>query len=116
MKVGVTGASGFIGRKLTKKLLDSGYEVKKFVRREPQSEDEIYWSPSKKEIDKFITNEIDIFGGKIKSKLIKFDLKEGIIRVDHKLLIKVRDIMNKNEALKIKTIRTSGTLKALEKE
>ena len=42
MKVGVTGATGFIGRKLTKKLLDSGYEVKKFVRREPQSEDEIY--------------------------------------------------------------------------
>jgi len=51
MIVGVTGASGFIGRKLTKKLQDSGYEVKKFVRRETQSEDEIYWSPSKKEID-----------------------------------------------------------------
>ena len=70
---------------------------------------------SKKEIDKFITNEIDILGGKIKSKLIKFDLKEGIICVDHNLLIKVRDIMNKKESLKIKTIRTSGTLKALEK-
>ena len=51
MIVGVTGASGFIGRKLTKKLQDSGYEVKKFVRRETQSEGEIYWSPSKKEID-----------------------------------------------------------------
>ena len=51
MKVGVTGASGFIGRKLTKKLLDSGYEVSKFVRREPKSDDEIYWSPAKKEID-----------------------------------------------------------------
>ena len=59
MKVGVTGASGFIGRKLTKKLLDSGYEVKKFVRREPQSEDEIYWSPSKKEIDKDKFKELD---------------------------------------------------------
>ena len=31
MKVGVTGASGFIGRKLTKKLLDSGYEVKNLL-------------------------------------------------------------------------------------
>ncbi len=51
MKIGVTGASGFIGRKLTKKLLDSGYDVRKFVRRDTQSEDEIYWSPSKKEID-----------------------------------------------------------------
>ena len=39
MRVGVTGASGFIGRKLTKKLSDSGYEVKKFVRREPQAEE-----------------------------------------------------------------------------
>ena len=51
MIVGVTGASGFIGKKLTKKLQDSGYKVRKFVRREPKSEDEIYWSPSKKEID-----------------------------------------------------------------
>ena len=45
MIVGVTGASGFIGKKLTKKLQDSGYKVRKFVRREPKSEDEIYWSP-----------------------------------------------------------------------
>ena len=51
MIVGVTGASGFIGKKLTKKLQDSGYKVRKFVRREPKSEDEIYWSPSRKEID-----------------------------------------------------------------
>ena len=59
MRVGVTGASGFIGRKLTRKLIDSGYEVKKFVRREPQAEDEIYWSPSKKEIDKDKFKELD---------------------------------------------------------
>ena len=51
MKIGVTGASGFIGRKLTKKLTESGYEVKKFVRREVLNEDEIYWSPLKQEID-----------------------------------------------------------------
>ena len=51
MKIGVTGASGFIGRKLTKKLTESGYEVKKFVRREVSNDDEIYWSPIKKEID-----------------------------------------------------------------
>tara|TARA_B100000029_G_scaffold279299_2_gene273551 strand:- start:976 stop:1251 length:276 start_codon:yes stop_codon:yes gene_type:complete len=69
----------------------------------------------KKEIDKFIKNEINALGGKIKSKLIKFDSKRGIILIDHKLLIKVRDIMNENEDLKLKTIRTSGTLKALEK-
>ena len=54
--------------------------------------------------------------GKIKSKLIKLDLKKGVIRVDHTILNEVRDIMNKNESLRIKTIRTRGTLKALEKE
>ena len=72
-------------------------------------------SDSKEDIDKFIKNEINILSGKIKGKLIKFDSKKGIIRVDHTILTKVRDIMNKNESLKIRTIRTSGTLKALEK-
>ena len=71
---------------------------------------------SKKDVQNFIKNEIFALGGKIKSKLIKLDLKKGIIRVDHTLLTKVRDIMNKNESLNIKTIRTSGTLKALQKE
>ena len=73
-------------------------------------------SDSKEDIDKFIKNEINILSSKIKGKLIKFDSKKGIIRVDHTLLTKVRDIMNKNESLNIKTIRTSGTLKALQKE
>ena len=71
---------------------------------------------SKKEIQNLIRKEISTLGGKIKSKLIKLDLKKGVIRVDHTILSEVRDIMNKNESLKIKTIRTSGTLKALEKE
>ena len=51
MKVGVTGASGFIGRRLVKALSDSGYEVYKFVRREPKDDNEIYWKPSKQDID-----------------------------------------------------------------
>ena len=51
MKIGVTGASGFIGRKLCKALSESDFEVYKFVRREPKNENEIYWKPSKKEID-----------------------------------------------------------------
>ena len=64
----------------------------------------------------FIKNEIFALGGKIKCKLIKFDLKKGIIRVDHTLLPNVRDVINKNHSLKIKTIKTSGTLKALQNE
>ena len=51
MKIGVTGASGFIGRKLCKALNESDFVVYKFVRREPKNENEIYWKPSKKEID-----------------------------------------------------------------
>ena len=51
MKIGVTGASGFIGRKLCKALNESDFEVYKFVRRDPKNENEIYWKPSKKEID-----------------------------------------------------------------
>jgi len=51
VKVGVTGASGYIGKKLTAFLELSGHEVFRFVRREPKSENEIYWSPSKQEID-----------------------------------------------------------------
>ena len=48
MKIGVTGASGFIGRKLCKALIESDFEVYKFVRREPKNDSEIYWKPSKK--------------------------------------------------------------------
>ena len=70
---------------------------------------------SKANIENFIKNEIHILGGKIRSKLIKFDSKKSIIRVDHNLLTKARNIMNKKKSLEIKTIRTSGTLKTLEK-
>ena len=51
MKVGVTGASGFIGRHLVSALSESEHEVFKFVRREPKGDNEIYWKPSKQEID-----------------------------------------------------------------
>ena len=47
MKVGITGATGFLGKKIAKKLIERGHEVYKFVRREPKDEAEIYWSPSK---------------------------------------------------------------------
>ena len=51
MKIGITGASGFTGKRLSSELQEKGYEVFKFVRREPKIENEIYWSPSKQEID-----------------------------------------------------------------
>ena len=55
MKVGVTGASGYVGKKVVKELLKNKHEVFKFVRRPTEKDNEIYWSPSKQEIniDKF---------------------------------------------------------------
>ena len=50
MKIGITGASGFIGKRLVKKLEEDGFEVFKFVRRDVQNENEIFWSPSKQEL------------------------------------------------------------------
>ena len=65
---------------------------------------------------KFIRDEIDILGGKIKSKLIKFSATKGVIRIDHNLVANVREIMNHDSGnIRIKTIKTSGTLKNIEK-
>ena len=48
--------------------------------------------------------------------MIKLDSENGVIRVDHKLLTEVRNIMNtKSGELKLETIRTSGTLKGLKR-
>ena len=40
MKIGVTGASGFIGRKLCKALTEAHFVVYKIVRREPKNDNE----------------------------------------------------------------------------
>ena len=39
MKIGVTGASGFIGRKLCKALNESDFEVHKFVRVKKENQE-----------------------------------------------------------------------------
>ena len=51
MKVGVTGASGYVGKKVVRELESNNHEVLKFVRRPVKNENEIYWSPSNQEID-----------------------------------------------------------------
>ena len=71
---------------------------------------------SKKDIEQFVREKIHILKSKIKCRLIKLDSENGIIRVDHKLLMEVRNIMNtKSGELKLETIRTSGTLKGLKR-
>ena len=59
MKVGVTGASGYVGKKVVKELQQNNHEVYKFVRRTVKNDDEIYWSPSKQEIDTEKFEELD---------------------------------------------------------
>ena len=59
MKVGVTGASGSIGRILIPLLESSGHEIVRFVRREPKEENEAYWNPNKRTIDLDIFQEMD---------------------------------------------------------
>ena len=59
MKVGVTGASGYVGKKVVKELQQNNHEVFKFVRRTVKNDDEIYWSPSKQEIDTEKFEELD---------------------------------------------------------
>ena len=62
----------------------------------------------------FFRKKIGNLESKIKCKLIEADIENGIVRVDHKLLDKSREIMNnESEELKIITIKTSGTIKGL---
>ena len=42
MKVGVTGASGYVGKKVVKELQKNNHEVFRFVRRSVKNDDEIY--------------------------------------------------------------------------
>jgi uncharacterized protein (TIGR01777 family) len=51
MRVLVAGASGMIGTELTRQLGEAGHEVRRLVRRRPQSADEFHWSPSTRMID-----------------------------------------------------------------
>ena len=70
---------------------------------------------SKNQINDFFNVHFKELKGKIKSKLVKYNSNNGIIRVDHKLSQDAREIMNRNgREMGIKTIRTSGTLKGLE--
>jgi len=67
-------------------------------------------------LEDFFRKKIGNLKSKIKCKLIESNKKNGIVRIDHKLLEESRDIMNnKSEELNIITIKTSGTIKGLKK-
>lgn len=50
-KIAVTGASGLVGSALVERLRDEDYDVIRLVRRSPQANDEVQWSPSDETID-----------------------------------------------------------------
>lgn len=49
--IAITGASGLVGSALTDFLTTGGHTVRHVVRSPPKADHEIYWSPSKNEID-----------------------------------------------------------------
>lgn len=51
MRVLVTGASGFIGSELVRRLAAHGHTVLKLVRTAPESDDEYRWSPADLTVD-----------------------------------------------------------------
>ena len=68
----------------------------------------------KSSLIKFFRKKIGNLEAKIKCKLIKSDIEEGIVRVDHTLSEISKKIMNNESGeLKIITIKTSGTIKGL---
>ena len=72
-------------------------------------------STTRKQVNQFLNDKCKELNGKIRLKLMKFNSKKGIIRVDHKLAKQAREIMNQNGTeMKIQTVRTSGTLKGLD--
>lgn len=72
---------------------------------------------TRNQINEFLNDKCKELNDKIRLKLMKYNSKNGIVRVDHKLAKQAREIMNRNGTeMKIQTVRTSGTLKGLEKE
>lgn len=59
MRVLISGASGLVGTEVAKQLRAQGHTPLRLVRREKRSEDEVYWNPSKGELEPGIMETID---------------------------------------------------------
>jgi len=60
----------------------------------------------------FLKDILDKFKSKIKWKIIRYESKLGILLVDHKISLEVRQTLAKEDGI-IKTKKTSGTIKSL---
>jgi hypothetical protein len=52
MKVLISGSSGFIGSALTAFLQQKGHATKRLLRKEPESQNDLYWDPENGVLDK----------------------------------------------------------------
>ena len=59
LRILISGASGFIGRELTRQLKDDGHEVLTLVRRQPKGPNEINWAPSAHMLDPSVMDGVD---------------------------------------------------------
>jgi RNase P/RNase MRP subunit POP5 len=69
-----------------------------------------------KSIKAFLKQNSELINGKIRWRIINFENENSIILIDHTKSIITRELIEENsEKLGIKPIKTSGTLKALQK-
>ena len=59
MNVLITGASGFIGQSLVKKLRERNHHVRVFTRGNPTQENEFRWNPNEQFIDEKALENLD---------------------------------------------------------
>jgi uncharacterized protein (TIGR01777 family) len=59
MRIIVSGASGYLGKPLLKRLRDAGHEVSQLVRRDPRGPDEVTWRPNQGELDPAVLDGAD---------------------------------------------------------
>ena len=59
MRVLISGASGLVGSEVASQLRELGHEPIRLTRSTPKSSDEVFWNPSKGEIDPNLMESID---------------------------------------------------------
>ncbi len=59
MRVLISGASGLVGSEVARQLRELGHEPIRLTRSEPKATDEVFWNPSKGDLDPNLMESID---------------------------------------------------------